>query len=192
MDLEPLGMGGGPWPPQVSAFHRVRGWFVAAGVALVVLGLVAIVMPFVFTLAVDYFVGTLLVIGAVVHGVHAFEQRQWSGTLLRLLVAALYLVAGVIILARPVTGALALTLTLSAFLVAAGASRVVLAYKLHPHPGWAWTLVSGVLSVLLGAMLFLGWPGTAVWALGLLVGVDLLVAGWSFLGLAVATAVPAR
>lgn len=191
MDLEPR-MGGDPRMPSFAGFHQVRGWFMAAGVALVGLGVLAIALPFVFTLAFDYVVGVLLIVGAAVHGVHAFQQRRWTGTLLRLLVAALYLVAGVVIVIHPVTGALALTLTLSAFLVAAGVSRVVLAYHLNPHPGWGWTLTSGVLSLVLGGLLFIGWPSTATWAIGLYVGVDLLFAGWSLIGLAIATRVPAR
>jgi uncharacterized membrane protein HdeD (DUF308 family) len=191
MDLEPM-MGGDTRVPTFVSFHHVRGWFVAAGVGLVALGILAIALPQLFTFGFDAILGLLLIAGAVVHGVHAFQQRRWTGTLLRLIVAALYLAAGVFILIRPRTGVLALTLILCAFLFAAGASRLVLAYHLSRHPGWVWTLVSGLLSILLGGLLFLGWPSTAAWAIGLLVGVDLLFAGWSLIGLTIATRMPAR
>ena len=185
MDLDPRA-------PLVVSFHHVRGWFVAAGAALVGLGVLAIALPLVFTLTFDLAIGVLLVVAAGVHGFHAFQQGRWTGTLLRLVVAALYLVAGVLILTRPVSGALALTLIVSALLLAAGASRIVLAYQLHPCPGWGWTLLNGIFSILLGGLLFIGWPSTAAWAIGLLIGVDLLFAGWSLLGLALAARLPAR
>jgi uncharacterized membrane protein HdeD (DUF308 family) len=150
---------------------------------MVALGAVAIVLPFIFTIAFDYAIGVLLVGSGAVHAVHAFQVRRWTGAVPRLLVAALYVVAGVLILLHPLLGATALTLVLSAFLVAAGVSRLILASHLHGHPGWGWTLASGVLSLLLGVFIFVGWPSTAGWVLGLYVGVDLLFAGWSLLGL---------
>jgi uncharacterized membrane protein HdeD (DUF308 family) len=174
----------------LAVLHRLRGWFTAAGVALIALGVMAVALPFVFTLAFDYAIGALLVIGGAVHGFHAFQARRWTGAVWRLVVAALYVVAGVLIVVHPLTGALALTLILSAFLLAAGVTRLVLAYHLHPHAGWGWTLTSGVLSVLLGGLLFIGWPSTAFWAIGLYVGVDLLFAGWSLVSLAFVPRVP--
>jgi uncharacterized membrane protein HdeD (DUF308 family) len=187
MDIEPIDGGVDPIRRvrALAGFQEHRGWFIAAGIALVVLGVLGIALPSLFTLAVDSLVGALLVVGGLVHGAHAFQVRRWTGALPRLLVAALYLVAGVIILARPLTGALALTLTLSAFLLAIGVSRILLARDLRPLVGWGWTLASGILSVLLGVLLLFGWPMTAMWAIGLYVGVDLLFAGWSMLGLAI-------
>jgi uncharacterized membrane protein HdeD (DUF308 family) len=184
MDLEPIDGSGAPGA-QLAAFHSYRGWFVAAGAALVALGALAIVLPLIFTLAFDIAIGVVLVGSGAVHAVHAMEVRRWRGAIPRLVVALIYVVAGVLILVNPLTGALALTLILSAFLVAAGVSRLILASHLHGHPGWGWTLASGILSLLLGVLIFLGWPSTAVWVLGLYVGVDLLFAGWSLLGLTV-------
>ncbi len=190
MDLDPID--GGPRGAPLSAFYGYRGWFLAAGAAMVALGALAIALPFIFTFAFDYAIGVLLVGSGAVHAVHAMQVRQWAGALPRLLVAALYVVAGVLILLHPVTGALALTLILSAFLVAAGVSRIILANHLHGHPGWGWVLASGLLSLVLGALIFLGWPSTAVWVLGLYVGVDLLFAGWSVLGLALMSRLATR
>ncbi len=183
MDLEPTAS-----QQPLAVLHHVRGWFTAAGVALIALGVMAVALPFVFTLAFDYLIGALLVAGGAVYGVHAVQTRRWTGALWRLVVAALYVVAGVVVVTHPLTGALALTLTLSAFLLAAGVSRLVLARHLHPHAGWGWTVASGILSILLGGLLLIGWPSTALWAIGLYVGVDLLFAGWSFVTLAL----PAR
>ncbi len=182
MDLEPIEGGGAPVAP-LATFHSYRGWFLAAGAAMVALGALAVALPFIFTIAFDFAIGVLLVGSGAVHAVHAMEVRRWAGAIPRLVVALLYVVAGVLILVNPLTGALALTLILSAFLLAAGVSRLVLASHLHGHPGWGWTLASGILSLVLGVLIFLGWPSTAVWVLGLYVGVDLVVAGWSLLGL---------
>ena len=182
MDLEPVG-GGGPQGAPLATFRSYRAWFLGAGAAMVGLGVLAIALPFIFTVAFDLAIGVLLVGSGAVHAVHAVQVRRWAGAIPRLFVALLYLAAGVLILVRPLTGALALTLVLSAFLVAAGVSRLILASHLHGHAGWGWTLASGILSILLGVFIFLGWPSTAVWVLGLFIGVDLLFAGWSLLGL---------
>jgi uncharacterized membrane protein HdeD (DUF308 family) len=183
MDIEPSA---DEDPRGLLGFHQSRGWSIAAGVALVALGLLAVAMPFLFTIAFNYAFGALLVVSGVVHAVHAHKARRWTGTLLRLLVAALYVIAGVVIFVHPLAGALALTLVLSAFLLAAGVTRILLAYHLRPFPGWGLSLASGILSVLLGGFLLFEWPSTALWAIGLYVGVDLLLAGSALIAFTVA------
>jgi uncharacterized membrane protein HdeD (DUF308 family) len=172
--------------------NELHGWFVGAGAALVALGLLAIALPFAFTIAADFAVGALLVIGGAVHGAHALRGPRGAGMAWRLVVAALYLVAGVLAIAHPVTGALALTIVLAAFLAATGVTRIGLGLHLRPIAGWGWTVFNGALSLVLGFLLLAGWPSTAAWAVGLFIGVDLLFAGWSLLAIAAAARHPAR
>ncbi len=174
----------------LATSSELRGGFIAAGIGLAAIGVLAVSLPFFFTIAVDSIVGLLLIVGGVVHAVHAFHVGRWTGAVLRLLVAALYVIAGVLVLFHPIAGALALTLTLSAFFLAVGVSRLLVARRLHRVPGWGWTLANGIFSVLLGVLLLAGWPGTAMWAIGLVVGIDLLLAGWSLLGLALFARAP--
>src|SRR6185437_5534953 len=138
--------GAGLHEGAIASSGSLRGWVIASGVALVVLGLLSILLPSFSTLAIDVAVGWLLVVGGIVHGVHAFQVGR--GAWPRVLVAALYVVAGVLVLARPMAGAMALTLILSAFLVAVGVSRILVARHLRPIPGWGWTLGNGILSIL--------------------------------------------
>ena len=107
------------------------------------------------------------------HHVHAFV---WS-----LITAALSVGTGVLLIMRPIEGAVSLTLLLTAFFIVEGGFQTMVALaSRHAMPGtWAWMLLSGIADLVLAAIIIMGWPGTAVWALGLLVGVNLLTSGWA-------------
>lgn len=170
-----------------DALEGMRSWVGGTGIALIVLGFLAISLPLMFTVAVGYVVGTLLILSGAVHGVHAFHARKWSGLALRLLLAVLYVVAGVLFFVHPILGALTLTLVLGSYLIISGFFRTLLAVHLRAMPGWGWTLLSGLLSIALGVMVLAGWPMTAAWVIGFFIGVDLLMAGISLVMLMLAT-----
>ena len=161
-----------------------RGWLLALGILQTVLGALAIGAPLVATLALAVFLGWLFLLSGVVHGFHAFQVRGWSGFLLHMLGAALYMVAGVILVAYPMEGALTLTLVLAAFFVVEGFSRALLGLRIRPMPGWWFFLLGGIAGVVLGVLIWMEWPGSALWAIGLLVGINLLFSGFSLTSLA--------
>ena len=176
----------------MDTLQRSWGWLFGLGIVLVVLGVLAIALPAIATLAVGIFIGWLLVIGGVVQLAHAFGERRWRGFLLHFLGGLLYLVVGGLILTDPFRGALALTILLAAFLVVEGIFQVLLALRIRPFRNWGWVLASGLITLLLGILIFAGWPSTALWVIGLLVGIHLLTSGIALIMLGLAARALAR
>jgi uncharacterized membrane protein HdeD (DUF308 family) len=153
------------------------GWLLVFGIAQIIAGVLAIAVPPAASLAAVLIFGWVLIVSAVFHVVHAFKVRKWPGFALHLLGGLLYAAAGVVVLLFPLGGALTLALLLAALFVAEGVVRTVMALKLRPGEGWGWFLAGAVASILLGVILFLGWPAAAIWAIGLLLGINLIVSG---------------
>jgi uncharacterized membrane protein HdeD (DUF308 family) len=170
----------------MDALSRNWGWLLALAIIMILLGLIAIATPVYATFAVQALLGWILVIGGIAQGIHAFTARGWGGFLLELLSAILYLVVGVILLVNPVEGALALTIVLAAFLVVEGIFKIVMAMRVRDHRGWGWLLASGIVSLILGVLIWAQWPVSGLWVIGLLVGVQLLFTGWALVMLALA------
>ena len=152
-------------------------WFLALGILMIILGILAIGLPGVAALAVDIFLGWLLVVGGIAQGIHAFSARQWQGFIVQLLSAVLYLVAGVLLLAFPLQGVLTLTLVLALLFVMEGLCRALFAVRVRPTSGWGWMLFSGIVAVILGVLIWMQWPSAAAWAIGLLAGMNFLFSG---------------
>ena len=161
-------------------------WRVLAGVGTLigVLGVIAIFSPFVTGVTLSAMLGVLLVVGGIGHGVHVFSARGWSGVVWQTVLAAVYIVGGIALFANPVVGLLTLTLLLAAFFLAEGVVEVVMALRLRPADSWGWMLGSGVVGVAAGALIWAGWPSTALWAVGLIFGIELLSTGGAMVMLA--------
>ena len=127
-----------------------------------------------------FFLGWLFLIGGVVLVLHAFSTMAWAGFLWSLLIGLLYVVAGGWLAFFPFTGIITLTILLAALFLAEGVLEVILAFRVRPHEGWGWLLLSGLVAIAVGALIAAGLPGSAVWAIGLLVGVNLISTGASF------------
>lgn len=160
------------------------GWSLALGVLLIVLGIAAITTPLIATLAVGIMVGWLLLIAGIGQIVSAFGARGW-GFLGRLSLGVLYLFIAWQLLTKPIFGTLTLTLLLVGYFVAEGVIKILWAFQLRPDSGWLRLLVGGALPVVLGVMIWLHLPSSAAWAIGLLVGVNLLFSGWTWVTLAI-------
>jgi uncharacterized membrane protein HdeD (DUF308 family) len=169
---------------DLKILREYKGWFLGMGIALIILGIAAISLPMFIALTIDVIVGAILAIGGVVHVGHAFMSRKWRGFILGLLVGVLYLVAGVIMLVHPLEGVLTLTLLLAAFFIVDGLFNIGLAFKLKPIYGWFWPLLNGVLSLVLAGLIWSEWPSSAAWAIGLLVGIDIIFSGVIMVGFA--------
>lgn len=169
---------------DVEALKKYRVWLMIYGVLLIVLGLFAVAMPYVATTAVELFVGWLLVISGVVGIIASFSSGQSTpGFWWNLLVAILYLLAGVALLWHPIAGALTLTLILAAYLIAGGITKIVMSVNMRSTipKAWGWMLFSGLVDIALAALILSGWPGSAAWVIGLLVGINLLFTGVALL-----------
>jgi len=154
-----------------------RGWFMALGIVLILLGAIAIVAAFAATLATVLLFGVLLLIAGGVQIVHAFASARWRGFLWHLIGGILYVAIGGLIVIDPVAGAVGLTLLLAAFFVAGGTLKLVLGFQAES----GWFAVSGLIDLLLGVLVWVGWPETGTWVIGLFVGIELLLAGLSLL-----------
>ncbi|MCU0962186.1 MAG: HdeD family acid-resistance protein [Pirellulaceae bacterium] len=162
------------------------GWFLALGIILVVLGMIALGASVAMTLAGVFFFGWLLIVGGVLEAVHAFwREKGWGGFFIDLLTGILYVVVGFLLVANPAASALALTLLIAFFLMFGGLFRIVVAVAVRFH-NWVWLLLHGVVNLLLGLLIWRQWPLSGLWVIGLFIGIDLLFNGWSLVMLGLA------
>lgn len=160
-------------------------WF---GIALLVAGVASLVFPAVSTLVTTVFVGWMLVFTGCVTVLGAFSIRGTGPFFGALLFGLLALGAGLLMLARPLTGEITITLILGFLFLLQGASEIFLAFELRPMRGWGWMLTSGVASILLALAIIVGLPGVSLFALGVVIGVNLISSGAAY----IATGVLAR
>jgi uncharacterized membrane protein HdeD (DUF308 family) len=154
------------------------GWAIALGILMIVLGIVAITSPFVASIAIEIVLGWLFIIGGVLQAIYAFQHnRNGTSLALKLILGMLSLFIGILLLTNPLAGVVSLTLAIGIFFFVDGVFRVILAFQLKPSFRWGWVLVSGILMIILGILIWSQWPFNAVWVLGLLVGVGLLANG---------------
>jgi uncharacterized membrane protein HdeD (DUF308 family) len=165
---------------ELHAMRKDWWWFLLLGLALVVLGTAALGSAvFVSEVAVVFF-GLLLLVGGIAQVVSSFWTGHWSGFLVNLLVGLLYIVTGFFIIDAPLEGAVALTLLLAMMFFVSGLFRIVAALTLR-FPMWGWSLANGIISVLLGVMIYRQWPASGLWVIGMFVGIELLFAGWTWI-----------
>jgi uncharacterized membrane protein HdeD (DUF308 family) len=162
--------------------------FLIEGIVLVVLGLAAMIVPPLASLAVTIFLGWMFLISGVVGLAMTFWARQMPGFWWSLISAALAVVAGLILLARPVQGTLTLTIVVGAYFLAEGVATIMYAleHRRELSQRWQWLLVAGIMDLLIAAVIITGLPGSALWAVGLLVGINLLFGGATLIGVALA------
>lgn len=165
---------------DVEEMDKGWGWAVVGGILMTLLGAVAIVYPAITSVSVVYLLGAVLAVGAVVQLVHAFSVRNWKGFFWHLLIAAVYAIAGVMLLVYPLGGLITLTLVLALYFFISGILKIVLSISArHSTTGWGWMLFSGILALVLGVLIWASWPIGSLWFIGLLVGIDLIVGGFS-------------
>jgi uncharacterized membrane protein HdeD (DUF308 family) len=168
-------------PPLVNSdeLRRHSGWFVALGIALIILGVIALAYDAFTTIASVLVFGWLLVIGGVVEIIHGFQTHRWGGFFLHLLAGLLFLVAGLLFVVNPLAGALSLTLFLGAFFLVGGVFEIIGAVRLRA-PHWRWAVLGGVITAVLGLMLWAQWPGSGLWFIGFAVGISMIFRGWAW------------
>jgi uncharacterized membrane protein HdeD (DUF308 family) len=161
-------------------------WFLVEGIILLGLGLAAILLPLIATVAVEIIIGWLLLMSGIVGLIATLRMRAAPGFGWSLLSAILAIAAGLVLLRWPLGGALSLTLILTVFFVIEGVASVfyALEHKRELSGRWSFMLMSGVLDLVLGAFIFLGLPGTASWAIGLLLGINMVFGGWAIISMA--------
>jgi len=155
------------------------------GLALVVLGLVAVATSVLFTIGTVLIFGGILVAAGGVEWIHAFRDRRREPVWLDVLSGLVYLLAGGLMLTNPVSGALSLTLVMGIFFLIAGVLRGAYAIAHRKERHWGWFLLSGIIDLGLGTLILTGWPVTGLWVIGLFVGIEMLVHGSGWIALSV-------
>jgi uncharacterized membrane protein HdeD (DUF308 family) len=147
------------------------------GVLLIVFGMVAIGSPFIAALAVSVVVGWLVVLAGVVHVMLAFRAHGAGSMIWKLLIGIAYLCFGGYLIVHPVLGAASLTLLLASLFLIEGILNIVLYVKMRPMHGSSWMLIDGIITLLLGVLIYMQWPSSSAWAIGTLVGVSMIFSG---------------
>jgi len=160
------------------------GWLLALGILEIISGCVAIATPLLASLAAVVVFGAALIVTAVSQLVHAFQLRGRRRSALYILSGVLYAAAGVLLIAYPLGGALTLAIWIAVLLIVSGGLRAIFAMTTRPVPGWGWLFASGVAGTVLGVMLLVGWPATALWGIGVLLGINLIFNGTMICSLA--------
>jgi len=168
---------------SLAPLHAKWGWIVALGVVYLITGIIALGSVFAATVASVYVVGIMMLIAGVAEVVNSFQLRTWGRFIFWLILGILYIVAGFIAWDNPLLTAVWLTLFLGAALVASGIMRIFLAFNMQHGSPWMWVAVSGVVTLVLGLIILAHWPFSAVYTLGIFLGVDLVFAGASWIGL---------
>jgi uncharacterized membrane protein HdeD (DUF308 family) len=165
--------------PQTPAgiVRQASNWSIVWGVLLIIFGMLAISSPFLAAVAVNVVIAWLIVLAGVVHLVLAFHAHVAGSVIWKLLVGIAYLVFGVYLITHPVLGVSALTLILASLFLIEGILNIVLFFKMRSTRGSSWVLVDGIITLLLGLLIYLQWPSSAAWAIGTLVGVSMIVSG---------------
>ena len=172
-----------------SVLGRVRsnwGWFVAAGAILVALGIYVLGNLFAATVASIFIVGILMIAGGITHIVLSFRGRTWRHFLIWLLGGVLYAIAGAFVISDPILASALLTLMFAFVLMASGAVRIWLGWAARPESGWGWLVAAGLVTLAAGIFVVASWPISALWAIGVVLAVDLLFQGLGYISFGLA------
>ena len=168
---------------ELEPLRRKCGWIIALGVIYLIVGIIALGSVVMATVASVFVVGIMMLIAGVAEVINAFQVKTWGKFLLWLLLGALYIFAGIVTFENPLLAAAVLTLLLGASLLASGIMRAVLAFSVKEEAGWVWVLISAIITVLLGLIILSHWPVSSLYVLGIFLGIDLVFAGASWIGI---------
>jgi uncharacterized membrane protein HdeD (DUF308 family) len=171
---------GAPAPVLGDLVHN-WGWLLAQGILLVVLGTIGLGITFWLTLATVFIFGVFLFIAGAVQIFHAFKYRGWQSILWHVLIAILYVLAGLIIMGDPLVASTLLTLLLAGALMGIGVLRLIMAFQLRGIKNWFWPLIGGIAALILGFMILTRWPVSGFWVIGLFVAIEMIFSGWSYI-----------
>jgi uncharacterized membrane protein HdeD (DUF308 family) len=163
--------------PVIKAARRFSGWLIVAAILFIVLGVFAIIEPAVAGLGVALLVGWLLIFGGISHFVSAFECGGARRVLFQILAGVVFMIGGYYLLMHPLLALGTLTLLLAAVILVAGVCEIVTYFRLRNEQASGWMLFNGIVALVVGLMIWLQWPSSSIWAIGTLVGVNLLLTG---------------
>jgi uncharacterized membrane protein HdeD (DUF308 family) len=165
----------------IDEAKKNSGFLIFLGILTVIFGVIAIGSPLITGVAVTVFVGFLLLASGVTRIIHAFKSKQWGTGFWGTVIGLLGVAAGLLMIFRPLVGLVTMTILLAIYFLVDGISEIIAAFRIKPDQGWGWVLFNGIIAVLLGFMIWRQWPVSGAWAIGLLVGIHILITGWSMI-----------
>jgi uncharacterized membrane protein HdeD (DUF308 family) len=172
--------------PLFGELSRHWKWLLVVGILCLVLGFIGLGMTFLLTLASVLYFGVLMLVAGGAQLVQAFRASGWRSVLAAVLIALLYILAGLMVITRPLLASILLTGTLAGMLLLIGVLRCIMAFQHRAMQGWGWALLGGIVTILLGLMILSRWPASALWVIGMFLAIELIVQGWSLTLIAIA------
>jgi uncharacterized membrane protein HdeD (DUF308 family) len=170
-------------PPELK---RNWGWLLGLGILFIILGCIGLGMMVGLTFASVIFMGFLLIIAGISQIVDVFKSKHWKGVIWHALIAVLYLIGGWAIVYDPFLASAFMTAMLAGILIVIGFTRFIMAIVLRHERGWFWFLLAGLTSIILGSLILAQWPWSGLWVIGLLIAIELLINGWTYVFIALA------
>jgi uncharacterized membrane protein HdeD (DUF308 family) len=170
----------------VGALKKATGWSMIWGILMFVCGILAISLPLASSIGIVIVLAWLILFAGVSHLIFAFQSGSVGGFLWKLLLAVVYAVAGICLLVNPLPAVFTLTLVLAVFLFVEGVVEIALYFGIRQVPNSGWVLFDGVITLILGILIWRQWPSSSVWVIGTLVGISLIFSGLSRFMLSVA------
>ncbi len=158
-------------------FARFRRHFIWAGLCLIVIGILSITFPFIFSILTKFLIGIVFVMVGAVFLYESVWSRTIADATVHGVIAVLYLVLGIYLLAQPTTGLVGMTIFITATLLIEGLGKMYFAQRRRPRRGWAWMMASGIAAVFVGIMLMVLLPNSAHWAIGMALGANAMATG---------------
>jgi uncharacterized membrane protein HdeD (DUF308 family) len=168
---------------KLNEVRENRGWFLLFGLFLIALGIAIISDAYLATVFTVVALGIFLICAGVVQIAQAFVARKWSGVFLELFLGILYIVTGFLCVAKPRTAAISITLWIAGFCIIVGLFRMLTALFLR-FEQWGWVFLNGLVTFILGWLIYSNWPISGLWVIGLFIGIDLILSGWAWVILA--------
>jgi uncharacterized membrane protein HdeD (DUF308 family) len=160
-----------------NVVRQASTWSIVWGVLLIIFGTLAIGLPFLAAIALTGFIAWLIVLAGVVHLILAFHTHGAGSLIWKLLVGIAYLFFGGYLIVHPVLGVASLTLLLGSLFLIEGVLNIVLFFKMRSVGGSSWVLLDGIVTLLLGLLIYMQWPSSSLWAIGTLVGISMIISG---------------
>jgi uncharacterized membrane protein HdeD (DUF308 family) len=172
---------------SIAIARHSSTWSIVSGILLILFGMLAIGSPFLAAVAVNGLIAWLIVFSGIVHIVLAFRGHGAGSVIWKLLVGLAYVCFGGYLIFHPIVGVATLTLLLGSLFLIEGILDIIMFFKTRSVRGSSWMLIDGVITLLLGLMIYIHWPSSSAWAIGILVGVSMILSGVSRLMLSLAT-----
>lgn len=166
--------------------RKNANWLMFLGVLLIILGIIGLGMEVSLTIGSVLFFGFLILAAGLFQLIDAFKAEGWKSILYHILIALLYIAAGIIMIINPLLGAVWMTMAIASMLIAVGILRIFMGLQLRPLQGWGWAVAAGVATIVLGTLIFAQWPASGLWVIGLFIAIELIMQGWAMIAIAMA------